>query len=178
MISLDRSVALLGLRGAGKSTLGREIASSLNVNCIDMDQILVDEKGLSVPQWVEKEGWDSFRDAEAKLLRKISRRKPCVVSTGGGVITKEASITLLQKSFLSIYIHWSIPVLVDRIKGDSNRPSLKPGQDIYKEVESLYKERNPVYMSCGKTLRLKKNMKVGKTVSRLLDIIYHNSEEF
>lgn len=177
MISLDRSVALLGLRGAGKSTLGREIASSLKVNCIDMDQILIEEKGLSVPEWVEKEGWESFRDAEAKLLKKISRRKPCIVSTGGGVITKDSSISLLQKSFLSIYIHWSVPVLVDRIKGDTNRPSLKPGGNIYSEVESLYKERDPVYTSCGKTLRLKKNMKIGKTVSRLLDIIYHNSEE-
>jgi shikimate kinase len=175
MIKLNKSLALIGLRGSGKSTLGIELAKKLDVNLIDMDKILVEDKGMCIPEWVDEEGWDSFRDAEEKLLKKLSRRKPCIVSTGGGVITKEKSVQLLQKSFLTVYLHWSPAVLSERIEKDKNRPRLAGSQTAKEEVEMMYKERNPIYTSCGQILKLQKRTSISNTISKVLDIVYRSN---
>jgi shikimate kinase len=175
MIKLKKSLALVGLRGSGKSTLAFELSKVLNVPVIEMDVELSNDKGMSIPEWIKAEGWGSFREAEAQFLKKVSKRKsPCILSPGGGIITREQSIKFLQNSFLTIYLHWSPTVLCERIATDANRPRLGTTKTASEEVKLMYKERNDVYLSCGHTLKLKKGTKINKTISKVLDIVYRS----
>jgi shikimate kinase len=175
MIQLNKSLALVGLRGSGKSTLAYHLGKILNGSVIEMDELLVKEKCMNIPDWVKDEGWESFRNAEAQLLKRVSRRKkPCIVSTGGGVITQEKSVKYLQKYFLTVYLHWSPAVLIERIAKDPNRPRLGNAKSAEEEVKMMYKERNPIYTMCGHTLKLKKGTSMDKTISKVLDIIYRS----
>ncbi len=173
MIELKKPLALIGLRGSGKSTLALELSKVLKVPTIEMDVELSNEKGMSIPEWVKNEGWESFRDAEEQFLKKVSKRKkPCILSPGGGVITREKSIKCMQTAFISIYLHWSPSVLVERIANDSNRPRLGAAKTAAEEVKLMYKERDEIYRSCGHTLKLKKGTTIDRTISKVLDIIY------
>lgn len=145
MAELTRRIALIGLRGSGKTTVGRYLAERLNLPFLDMDEELVRVKGKSIPEWVGEEGWESFRDAEEYLLKSMTAHEPVVLSTGGGVIGRESSRLMIREHFFGVYLHWPPLLLAHRIRNDANRPPLKPGTSLNQEVKELYTERDPLY---------------------------------
>lgn len=134
-----------------------------------MDIELVDRKGVPIPEWVAQEGWSSFRNAEAQLFAELSKREPLIVSTGGGIISKETSIALLKKNFKAFYLHWAPEILAMRIKNDKNRPALKQNQSTLEEVQSLYTERDPIYRKCAKVIKCEKRDNIATTLQKIID---------
>lgn len=146
--SSKKSIAFIGYRATGKTTVGKMLALRLGWVFLDMDDLLVNRFGMTIKQWVEKYGWESFRFQEARLLREISLRSKIVLATGGGVVEKSENLEILKKNFFVIWLSCSVEEIVKRLAKDEksidNRPSLT-GQGLLEEVQSVLDRREPLY---------------------------------
>lgn len=162
------NIALVGLRGSGKSTVGLLLAKKLKFPLIDMDRELEFRKGQKIQEWVAAEGWLSFREAEVNLLEELSSSDGKIISTGGGAILNEASRKRLREKTKCFYLHWQPSILAARIDGDSNRPRLKGEGSLVDEMAKLYEERDNLYRECGVMIEHQGTENVEWTLAEIL----------
>ncbi len=135
---------LIGLPGAGKSTLGRQLARRLDKAFVDADHVLEERMGVSIPTIFEIEGEAAFRDREQATLAELVASEGIVLSTGGGVVLREANRALLKSNGTVLYLHAEPERLWDRVKHARHRPLLRTA-DPLKRLQDLYDERDPLY---------------------------------
>ena len=135
---------LIGLMGAGKSTLGRQIARRLGLPFLDADIELERRLGVTIATIFEIEGEQAFRDREEALIDELTERSNIVLATGGGAITREASRRCLHERGTVVYLHATADTLFVRIRNARNRPMLKV-EDPRARLVALYSERDPLY---------------------------------
>lgn len=135
---------LVGMMGAGKSTLGRQVARRLALEFIDADVELERRTGVSIPTIFEIEGEQAFRDREEALIDELTQRTGIVLATGGGAVGRLASRDALRERGTVVYLHAPPAVLYERVKHGRNRPMLKV-EDPYARIAALYAERDPLY---------------------------------
>ncbi len=143
------NIALIGFRATGKSKIGEGLARVLEREFVDMDEHLTKSFGQSIQSWVRVHGWESFRDAEAKLLKDLAGRRELVVATGGGVIEREQNRAILKKHFYVIWLKASPEtihsrLLLDRQVTTANRPPLTE-LPLAEEIDHLLRVRLPLY---------------------------------
>jgi shikimate kinase len=143
------NIVLIGYRGTGKSNVGRILAQRLGKQYVGMDEEIVKNARMSIPDIVEKLGWPGFRDLESRLATQLSLKDNLVVDTGGGVIERPENIQALEKNARIFWLKASVPVIVARIEGDTQRPALTPGKTFTQEVEAVMKNREPKYQSAA-----------------------------
>lgn len=144
------NIVFLGLRGTGKTTLSREVASRLGAEMVDTDKLVQERAGESIAAIVSKSGWRAFRDLEEEVLRETCETTGRVVATGGGVVLREANRQRLRSCGAVFYLMVGIPLLVQRLqqeKDDEERPALS-GEDIEEELTQTLREREPLYYEC------------------------------
>ncbi len=140
------SIFLVGMMGAGKSTVGVRLAKRLDRAFIDADRALEERLGVSIPTIFELEGEAGFRRREAQLLEELSAQPGLVLATGGGVVLSPANRELLKNRGKVIYLQASAADLWQRLRRDRQRPLLRtpnPRERIYKlcaERDALYRE--------------------------------------
>ena len=145
---MKKIIALIGLMGVGKSTLGLKLANSLNYYFIDSDQEIEDREKKSINDIFAQNGEKYFREAERKLIEEItSRDENIIISLGGGAFINEASREILQQRALIIWINASVNVILQRIGNKANRPLLNQ-TDKRKTLEDLARKRFPIYSQC------------------------------
>ena len=130
--------------GAGKSTLGRQIARRLHVAFHDADIELEQRLGVSIATMFEIEGERAFRDREEALIAELTELTNIVLATGGGAVTRESSRRCLKERGTVLYLHASPETLWTRVRNSRNRPMLKVG-DPRERIAALYAERDPRY---------------------------------
>lgn len=135
---------LVGLMGAGKTSVGKVLARRLQKTFIDADQALVEKTGVSIPTIFEIEGESGFRGRERALLAELSHADNIVLATGGGIVLDPANRETLRQSGLVIYLRASPEELHRRTRQDKNRPLLQNGNrlDI---LRRLHAQRDPLY---------------------------------
>lgn len=134
--------------GSGKSSIGRRLAAHLNLPLIDLDHVIVEKSGLSIPEIFAEQGEANFRKMESKALREIITQH-AVIATGGGVVLSKKNRTLLKKQNAPVvWLKASPEFLATRIKGDSNRPLTASG-DTLKKLQELSDIRNLLYEECA-----------------------------
>lgn len=138
------NVVLVGLMGAGKSTVGRELASYLGFSFIDTDDELERRMGVTIPVIFDVEGENGFRLRETKVIADMPDQKNSVISTGGGVVLKSENREYLKRAGKIVYLSASADVLYDRTKNSKKRPLLQK-TDIKKTIEQLLTEREELY---------------------------------
>jgi len=143
------NVVLIGYRGTGKSTVGRLLARRLEFDYLGLDDEIVKRAGRTIPEIVEAEGWDSFRDLEAEVVRESSARDRCVLDTGGGVVLREENTRRLARGGVVFLLVSEIADIVARIQGDTQRPSLTGARSFTEEVEEVLREREPKYQAAA-----------------------------
>jgi shikimate kinase len=143
------NVVLIGYRGTGKSTVGRLLARSLEFEYLGLDDEIVRRAGRTIPEIVEAEGWDAFRDLEAEVVRESSARDRCVLDTGGGVVLREENMRHLARGGVVFLLVSEIADIVERIQGDSQRPSLTGAKSFTEEVEEVLGQRQPKYRAAA-----------------------------
>ena len=144
-VSLHRgNLFLIGLMGAGKSTLGRQIARRLGLAFVDADIELERRLGVSIPTMFEIEGEKAFRDREEALIDELTQRTSIVLATGGGAVGRPGSRKALQERGTVLYLHAQPATLYERVKHGRNRPMLKVADPLAR-ITSLYAERDPLY---------------------------------
>ncbi len=141
------NIVLIGYRGTGKSVVGELLATRLRMQCIGMDAEIVKRAGMSIPEIVEKYGWQKFRDIESEEARKLAGLDNIVIDTGGGVIERPENIEALKINSCIFWLKASVDAIVSRIQGDSERPALTAGKTFTEEVTEVLEQRIPKYKS-------------------------------
>lgn len=137
-------IYLVGLPGSGKTTIGRLLARRFRLEFIDTDHVLEERLGCSIRTYFEREGEDAFRDAEQAVLADLSGKKNTIISTGGGIVLREANRTCLKNSGKVIYLRSSPEELFKRLRRDTQRPLLQV-EDPFQTLKKLYEIRDPLY---------------------------------
>ncbi len=137
---------LVGLMGAGKSTLGRQLARRLDLPFVDADHELEHRSGVTIATIFEVEGESSFRDREQAVLADLVQRKNIVLATGGGAILRQANRDALAQNGTVVYLHAQPDALWERVRNARHRPLLQAADpkarlgELYAQRDALYRE--------------------------------------
>jgi shikimate kinase len=142
---VHRNIFLVGLMGAGKTTIGRSLAKRLNKRFIDSDHEIEARTGASIPLIFEIEGEASFRQREAEVICDLTAQTDIVLATGGGAILKAENRAYLKERGTVIYLRASVNSILQRTSHDKNRPLLQTA-DPRQRIEQLAREREPYYL--------------------------------
>ncbi|MDR1423860.1 MAG: shikimate kinase [Azoarcus sp.] len=135
---------LIGMMGAGKTTVGRELARRRNVRFADCDHELMSRTGVSIPIIFDIEGEAGFRRREAQMLAELTAEPNIVIATGGGVVLDPANRALLTQTGTVIYLDAPPHVLWERTRHDRNRPLLQV-ENPRERIAELHRLRDPLY---------------------------------
>ncbi|MDY0038248.1 MAG: shikimate kinase [Zoogloea oleivorans] len=135
---------LIGMMGAGKTTVGRKLARRLNCEFVDLDHEIEARTGVSIPTIFEIEGEAGFRQREARVLAELTKSGGRVVATGGGVVLDPRNRAAMQRAGLVVYLHAPPELLYARTRHDRNRPLLQVA-DPLRRITELVERRDPLY---------------------------------
>ena len=139
------NIILVGLRGSGKSTVGKIISRKLNKTFYDLDSIIIKKEKKTIPELVGKYGWEYFRERETETIKEISKGENSVIATGGGTIKKNENIDMLKKKGKFIFLKTSLEQITARIGDDKSRPSLEGKKSFIDEMQEIWIMRKPIY---------------------------------
>ena len=137
-------IVLVGIMGAGKSTVGKILADRLGMRFFDADQEIERAAGCTITDFFEKYGEVEFRKGEERVISRILAGEPCVLATGGGAFMSEATRLLIKKMAISVWLRVSFEVLAKRLEKRSDRPLLQT-TDPQQTLKALIKKRYPIY---------------------------------
>jgi shikimate kinase len=147
-----RSVVLVGMMGAGKSTIGRRLAARLRLPFLDADiEIEVAHAGMTIPEIFATHGEPYFRDGEARVIARLLDGGPAVIATGGGAFMREETRNRVRDKAVSIWLKADLDVIMKRGKRRADRPLLQT-EDPTGTVQRLLEAREPVYATADLTI--------------------------
>jgi shikimate kinase len=146
-----RSVVLVGMMGAGKSTIGRRLAARLRLPFLDADTEIEAAAGMSIPDIFESHGEPHFRDGEARVIARLLDGGPAVLATGGGAFMREDTRGRIRGKAVSIWLKADADVIMRRVKRRADRPLLQTA-DPAATVGRLIGEREPIYQQADLTI--------------------------
>jgi shikimate kinase len=141
---LDRPVVLVGLMGAGKSTVGRKLAALLGTDFVDADEAIEQAAAMTVAEIFEHFGEPYFRDGERRVIARLIEEGHGVIATGGGAFVNAETRALVLERALAVWIDCPVSTLVERTARRDSRPLLKSG-DPAEILARLHRERAPYY---------------------------------
>jgi shikimate kinase len=140
-----RNIFLVGPMGAGKSTIGRQLAQQLNMEFFDSDQEIERRTGADVGWVFDVEGEAGFRDREEKIINELTEKQGIVLATGGGSVKSRETRNRLSARGVVVYLETTIEKQLARTQRDKKRPLLQVDEPPREVLEALADERNPLY---------------------------------
>ena len=154
-MSLKRTVALVGMMGAGKTSIGKRLAARLEVPFADADHEIEAAAGMSVAEIFSRFGEPYFRDGERRVIARLLAEKPLVLATGGGAYMDDVTRATMKEAAFTIWLKAPIEILLGRVKkrqgADQTRPLLA-NNDMRGTLERLLSVREPVYATADMVL--------------------------
>jgi shikimate kinase len=139
-----KSIVLIGMMGAGKSSVGRCLERRTGLARFDTDEMVAAAFGLSIPEIFAKHGEEPFRDAETETLTKLSLDHPAIVVTGGGIVLRQQNIDQLKRIGCVVWLEASEEVLFERASRRGNRPLLQT-EEPRATLSEMLRVRAPLY---------------------------------
>lgn len=165
------NIVLIGYRGTGKSTVGKILAERLGRELLSTDAEIIRRARLPVPDIVQRFGWDHFRDLESEVCRDLAGKDGLIIDTGGGAILRQQNVDSLKKNGVLIWLTADVPTIVERIGGDTQRPSLTGAKSFTEEVEEVLRERQPKYKSAANHIIETDGRSVAEVVEAILALV-------
>lgn len=170
LMTRSENIYLVGLMGAGKTTIGRQLARALKLPFYDSDKAIEERTGVDIPTIFEFEGEEGFRDREQKMIQQLTQMSGIVLATGGGAILREENRKILRDNGFIVYLQCSVERILERTRRDTQRPLLKT-ENPKERIESLFAQREPLYLSCA-------DFKIDTGVLQSKDVVDHILEEY
>ncbi|QPQ55964.1 shikimate kinase [Allosphingosinicella flava] len=142
--SFDRSIVLVGLMGAGKSTVGRRLARRLKMPFVDSDHEIETAASRSIAEIFEQYGEESFRDGERRVIARLIEGPPKVIATGGGAFMNERTRRLILSRCIAVWLDAEPEILAERVSRRDTRPLLRD-KEALPFLRDLAEIRNPIY---------------------------------
>ena len=139
---MNRHIFLIGMMGCGKSTVGKRLSKALGSAFVDLDDAIVQREGRTIPEIFAASGDAGFRLCETAALRSACEGAPCVVATGGGIITREENIALMRETGLVIWLNRPLEDMIADVRQDT-RPNL--AGDKEERMRTLFAAREALY---------------------------------
>ena len=146
-----RSIVLVGMMGAGKSTIGRRLAARLQLPFSDADTEIETAHRMTIPEIFQNYGEPYFRDGEARVIARILEGRPVVLATGGGAFMREETRNRIRDKAVSIWLKADVDIIMKRVKRRADRPLLQT-EDPAATVSRLLEAREPVYQTADLTI--------------------------
>ncbi len=146
-----RSIVLVGMMGAGKSTIGRRLSARLALPFLDADAEIELAHDMPIPDIFAKYGEAYFRDGEVRVIARLLNNGPAVIATGGGAVMRQETRDRIREKAISIWLKADSDIIMRRVKRRSDRPLLQTA-DPEATVERLIREREPVYSQADVTV--------------------------
>src|SRR5579872_5674020 len=140
----SRLIVLVGMMGAGKSTIGRRLAARLRLPFRDADTEIEAAAGMTIPEIFDVHGEPNFRDGEARVIARLLDSGPAVLATGGGAFMREETRDRIRNKAVSIWLKADADIIMRRVKRRVDRPLLRT-TDPATTVARLIEEREPIY---------------------------------
>jgi shikimate kinase len=160
------NIVLIGLMGAGKTTIGRKLAIRLGREFVDTDQEIEAKSGASVATIFELEGEEGFRRREAKMLLEVMQGSRQVVTTGGGAPVRPENRPVISKGFV-VYLEADPRQLWQRLRFDQSRPLLSQSSDPRATLEKLHAERDPIYRQLANCIVTSTRGSMGQVLAQI-----------
>jgi len=161
-------IFFIGPMGAGKTTIGRQLAKLLNLDFVDSDHEIESRTGVNIPTIFDLEGEEGFRNREQAMIDELTQRENLVLATGGGAVLKKENRENLQQRGIVVYLQSNIDLLVERTKKDKNRPLLQTG-DPRKKFEDIMAVREPLYLETADLVINTDKQSIAHTVHLIID---------
>jgi shikimate kinase len=142
------NIYLIGLMGAGKTTVGKQLAKALKRSFYDSDKAIEESTGVDIATIFEFEGEKGFRLREQKMIQLLTERQGIVMATGGGSILMEENRSCLNETGFVVYLQCSVEKILQRTRKDTKRPLLQT-KNRRQKIEQLLLERNDFYQECA-----------------------------
>lgn len=146
-----RPLVLVGMMGAGKTTVGRRLASRLGRQFLDSDEEIEKAAQMTIPDIFEKRGEAEFRAGETRVIARVLKQQGVVLATGGGAFVNPETRALIRQGAVSVWLKADLDVLFERVSRRSNRPLLKTANPRA-TLEKLIEERYPLYAEADVTV--------------------------
>lgn len=146
-----RTIALVGLMGVGKSTVGRRLAQRLSMSFVDADHEIEEAAGMTVTDIFSILGEAEFRAGEARVMRRLLEGPPVVLATGGGAMLDPETRALMKQHATSVWMRADLSVVVERVQRRDTRPLLR-GRDPTETLKVLAEARYPLYAEADLTV--------------------------
>jgi shikimate kinase len=138
------SIVLIGMMGAGKSSVGRCLHRRTGLSLLDVDKLVASNFGLSIPKIFAEYGEKKFRDAETEVLRHLANREQAIIVTGGGVVLREENVGILKSHGVIVWLDGDEETLFCRASRNRNRPLLRT-KNPRRTFSEILCDRRPVY---------------------------------
>jgi shikimate kinase len=168
------NIVLIGYRGSGKSEVGRRLASRLQMNFVDTDDLIQNRHGMTISRMVETHGWGHFRALEKEMISAIADRDQQVIAAGGGMILDPDNVAALRKGGLILWLKADRDTLLERMATDPRTPFQRPsltGGEAREELEEVLTFRNPFYEEAAEAGLDTSLLDVEAVVEQVLSII-------
>jgi len=166
---IEKSIALVGLMGVGKTSIGKRLAKRLGMKFVDIDDAIVKDIGQSITWIFGNLGEEEFRKIEKRVIAEEMAKSPQVIATGGGAFINDDTRALIKSDAISIWLDADIDILVGRVSKKKTRPLLEKG-DKREILTDLMEQRNPYYEQAD--IRVEStNISHGKIVSKIISAI-------
>lgn len=165
------SLYLVGMMGAGKTTVGHELATALGYSFIDTDTVISQLTGQSITQLFANVGEDQFRQIESQVLAKVSAYTNLAIATGGGIVLRRQNWSYLHHG-LVVWLDVPVEILYARLAQDTTRPLLQD-VDLLEKLRSLLQQRQPLYKQADLQITVNDAETPQQLALRVLDEIPH-----
>jgi len=163
---MSKAIVLVGPMGAGKTTIGRQIAKSLGRNFFDSDKEIEKRTGATIPLIFELESESGFRIRETAMIKELVAKEDIVLATGGGAVLNKKNRNYMTQHGLVVYLCAPVEQLIRRTAKDKNRPLLQTSNPK-KTIQDLLKTRDPLYREVADIVFETNGLSVRQVVTRL-----------
>jgi shikimate kinase len=161
--------------GAGKTTIGKQLARQLRMEFIDSDRVIEERTGADIPLIFEKEGEDGFRNREQAVIDELSMMQNVVIATGGGAVLNEENRRHLSTRGDVVYLSSDLKTLVQRTQKDKNRPLLHGDESPQSILQRLLEQRDPLYRSTASIVIDTSNSSIRNVIKAIIKGLKSNS---
>ncbi len=167
---LSKTIALVGLMGAGKTAVGTWVAQELGVPFVDSDAEIVKAANMSIAEIFTRDGEAFFRARETEVLERLLKGAPCILSTGGGAYLAERNRELISSHGVALWLRADLDLLWSRVRHKTTRPLLQT-DDPRQTLAELYAARTPIYAKAELAVTSEKGLSIASMGRRVVDTL-------